>query len=180
MAATIKLKYLTDKIKARAIKETVTELNENDQACVIFSTYKEGLYNLANDLKEFNPLVLTGDVAKSEQRQGIIKSFQEDAWSNVLMGTVQALGTGYTLTRSQYVLFLNKSCVVGENEQAEDRCHRIGTNGNVSIITYVVRNTIDERVEEILRNDKMYIDKVIDGVPIFKNESSVWDILLGD
>jgi len=180
MAATIKLRFFTDTIKARAIKETIEELKENDQACVVFSMYKEALYSLANDIRKFNPLVLTGDISSAEQRQQMIKSFQEDAWSDVLIGTIQALGTGYTLTRSQYVLFLNKSWIVGENEQAEDRCHRRGTTGNVTVVTYIVRGTIDERVEDILKNDKVYIDKVIDGVPIFKNTASLWDTLLGD
>ena len=41
------------------------------------------------------------------------------------MGTVQAMGTGYTLTRSQYVVFLNKVWSPTDNEQAEDRAHRL-------------------------------------------------------
>ena len=72
------------------------------------------------------------------------------------------------MTRSQYVVFLNKMWICTDNEQAEDRCHRRGTTGSVTVISVIVKNSIDERVEEILANDKMYIDKVVDGIPVFK------------
>lgn len=171
VAITIRLRQFTDKVKLRAIKETIEELAENDQPCVIFSTYKEALYMLIDEIKDYNPLLLTGDITDAAKKQAVIRAFQEEKKSNVLVGTIQAMGTGYTLTRSQYVLFLNKSWTVTDNEQAEDRCHRRGTTGNVTIISFIVKNTIDERVEEILENDKTYIDKVIDGVPIFKVDS---------
>ena len=166
--ATVKLRLFTDKIKARAIKEIIEELQDNDNPCVIFSMYKEGLYTLQKELAEYNPLLLTGDITSASKKQEIINAFQEEKRSDVLMGTIQAMGTGYTLTRSQYVVFLNKMWICTDNEQAEDRCHRRGTTGSVTVISVIVKNSIDERVEEILANDKMYIDKVVDGIPVFK------------
>lgn len=166
--ATVKLRLFTDKIKARAIKEIIEELQDNDNPCVIFSMYKEGLYTLQKELAEYNPLLLTGDITSASKKQEIINAFQKEKRSDVLMGTIQAMGTGYTLTRSQYVVFLNKMWICTDNEQAEDRCHRRGTTGSVTVISVIVKNSIDERVEEILANDKMYIDKVVDGIPVFK------------
>ncbi len=96
------------------------------------------------------------------------------------MGTIQAMGTGYTLTRSQYVVFLNKAWSPTDNEQAEDRAHRRGTTGNVTIISVVVKNSIDEKVEEILKNDKLYIDKVVDGIPLWRNNGDLFKYLMED
>lgn len=180
--ATIKLRLFTDKIKTRALKNTITSLIEdNEQPCVVFSMYKEGLYILQEELKDFKPLLLTGDILKAEDKQKVIKAFQDEKESNVLMGTIQAMGTGYTLTRASYVNFLNKSWTVTDNIQAEDRCHRRGTTGSVTVVTYIVKNSVDERVEEILANDKIYIDKVVDGVPIFKmNNKQIFDEIMRD
>lgn len=179
--ATIKLRLFTDQVKIRAIKELVDELQDNDNPSVIFSMYKEGLYRLEEELIQYRPLLLTGDITKPEKKQMLINDFQDNRTSDIIMGTIQAMGTGYTLTRAQYVIFLNKSWTCTDNEQAEDRCHRRGTTGSVTVITVVVKGTVDERVEEILENDKMYIDKVVDGVPVFKmSNKQIFDKLMED
>lgn len=179
--AIIPLRMFTDTVKVRALKEKLDELIENEEASVIFSMYKPGIYMLQEELKDYRPLVVTGDETKTQNRQLTVNAFQDGTISDIIMGTIQVLGTGYTLTRSQYVHFLNKSWVVTDNEQAEDRCHRRGTTGSVTILSYIVKDSVDERVEEILANDKMYIDKVVDGIPVFKMDAkAIFNKLMED
>ena len=47
--------------------------------------------------------------------------------------------------------------------QAEDRAHRIGTKGTVNIITLVCKNTIDERIEELVEKKGQIADALVDG-----------------
>ena len=178
--ATLRLRQFTDKVKTEAVKEIVDQLADNNEPCIIFSCFKDGLYELQNKLKEYNPLLLTGDITNTEDKQKVVDDFQVNKKSNVIMGTIQAMGTGYTLTRSQYVVFLNKAWSPTDNEQAEDRAHRRGTTGNVTIISVVVKNSIDEKVEEILKNDKLYIDKVVDGIPLWRNNGDLFRYLMED
>lgn len=178
--ATLRLRQFTDKVKTEAVKEIVDQLADNNEPCIIFSCFKDGLYELQNKLKEYNPLLLTGDITNTEDKQKVVDDFQVNKKSNVIMGTIQAMGTGYTLTRSQYVVFLNKAWSPTDNEQAEDRAHRRGTTGNVTIISVVVKNSIDEKVEEILKNDKLYIDKVVDGIPLWRNNGDLFKYLMED
>lgn len=168
LAATTKLRQFTDQLKLKAVQATVIDLHDNDEACAIFSCFKSPIYELESQLKHYNPLILTGDIKKDDEKQNIVNTFQTNKRHSAIIGTIQAMGTGFTLTRASYVLFLNKSWIVGDNDQAEDRCHRIGTEKNVTIVSFIVKHTIDERVEEILANDKLYISKVIDGAPLFK------------
>lgn len=178
--ATLRLRQFTDKVKTKAVKEIVDQLADNNEPCIIFSCFKDGLYELQNTLTEYNPLLLTGDITNTEDKQKVVDDFQVNKKSNVIMGTIQAMGTGYTLTRSQYVVFLNKAWSPTDNEQAEDRAHRRGTTGNVTIISVVVKNSIDEKVEEILKNDKLYIDKVVDGIPLWRNNGDLFKYLMED
>lgn len=178
--ATLRLRQFTDKVKTEAVKEIVDQLADNNEPCIIFSCFKDGLYELQNTLTEYNPLLLTGDITNTEDKQKVVDDFQVNKKSNVIMGTIQAMGTGYTLTRSQYVVFLNKAWSPTDNEQAEDRAHRRGTTGNVTIISVVVKNSIDEKVEEILKNDKLYIDKVVDGIPLWRNNGDLFKYLMED
>lgn len=178
--ATLRLRQFTDKVKTKAVKEIVDQLADNNEPCIIFSCFKDGLYELQNTLTEYNPLLLTGDITNTEDKQKVVDDFQVNKKSNVIMGTIQAMGTGYTLTRSQYVVFLNKAWSPTDNEQAEDRAHRRGTTGNVTIISVVVKNSIDEKVEEMLKNDKLYIDKVVDGIPLWRNNEDLFKYLMED
>jgi SNF2 family DNA or RNA helicase len=178
--ATIKLRQFTDQVKVKAIKSLVEELKDDGNSTVIFSQYRDGLFVLKEELTErgtYEPFIMTGDDAV-EVRQKMVKEFQESAVPRTIMGTIATMGTGYTLTKSSYVIFLNKDWTVGNNAQAEDRCHRIGTTSTVNVISVIVKDSVDERVEEILENDQFYIDQVVDGVIRFKNTTDVLTKLL--
>ena len=43
---------------------------------------------------------------------------------------------------------MDKAWNSGDNAQAEDRAHRIGTVGAVNVISMVAKGTIDEAVED--------------------------------
>lgn len=81
----------------------------------------------------------------------------------VAIGTIGAMGTGLTLNKASYVFFMDKAWNSGDNAQAEDRAHRIGTVGAVNVISMVAKGTIDEAVEDYLLENKDLIDRVVDG-----------------
>lgn len=65
--------------------------------------------------------------------------------------------------QASYVFFMDKAWNSGDNAQAEDRAHRIGTVGAVNVISMVAKGTIDEAVEDYLLENKDLIDRVVDG-----------------
>ena len=67
------------------------------------------------------------------------------------------------LFRSSYVFFIDKLWNSGENAQAEDRAHRIGTAGTVNVISMVAKGSVDEGVEEYLLENQDLFDRVVDG-----------------
>lgn len=80
-----------------------------------------------------------------------------------VIGTIGAMGTGLTLNKASYVFFVDKLWNSGENAQAEDRAHRIGTAGTVNVISMVAKGSVDEGVEEYLLENKELFDRVVDG-----------------
>ena len=87
----------------------------------------------------------------------------ENPHCKVAIGTIGAMGTGLTLNKASYVFFMDKAWNSGDNAQAEDRAHRIGTVGAVNVISMVAKGTIDEAVEDYLLENKDLIDRVVDG-----------------
>lgn len=67
--------------------------------------------------------------------------------------TTGAGGVGLTLTAARTVVFLQRPWSLVDAIQAEDRCHRIGSevHDSIEVIDVVARNTIDSRVRAVLR-----------------------------
>ncbi len=95
----------------------------------------------------------------------------------VIIGTTGAMGTGITLTAGSTVIFLDSPWNRALKEQAEDRAHRIGTTSNVNVITLVCKNTIDERIEDLVMQKGKMSDALVDGKIQF-NRDAVIDFLL--
>lgn len=84
------------------------------------------------------------------ERDLALKQFQNGEL-RILLYTIQAGGTGLTMTRADTQVFLQRSWSMIENKQAEDRVHRIGSeiHESVNIIDLITRGTVEEK--QILR-----------------------------
>lgn len=88
------------------------------------------------------------------------------------------MGAGLTLTAGQTMIFMDDAWNKGTKEQCVDRIHRIGTNGTVNIYTFVCKNTIDERIEDVIYNKSKITDYLIDGEVEENNLNTVLNFLL--
>lgn len=157
---------LSDKVQESAkmerMIELVQEIVESGQKAIIFSNW-ESITSVAKEkLKAYNPAYITG-ATKADERMKEVDRFQTDDKCRVIIGTIGAMGTGLTLTAAQNVIFLDSPWNMALKAQAEDRAHRIGTKGTVNIITLVCKNTIDERIEELVEKKGQIADALVDG-----------------
>lgn len=169
LSCTLRLRQLTgglfteDNPKLERIKDMLDEeIIPNGYKAIIFSQWEQITSLYVEALKEYNPIYITGKVSP-EERQKEVERFQTDPDCKIAIGTIGAMGTGLTLNRASYVFFVDKLWNSGENSQAEDRAHRIGTVGTVNIISMVAKGSIDEGVEEYLVENKDLFDRIVDG-----------------
>lgn len=129
---------------------------------IIFSNWTKVINPLYIKLSSlgYNPALVTG-----ESKDPIVEmnKFQSDNTCKVILGTTPALGTGYTLTAANTVIFIDEPWSKAIKDQAEDRCHRIGTKGTVNIITLICKDTIDERIHQIIKDKGELSDRIVDG-----------------
>ena len=128
---------------------------------VIFSTFKQTVYELAERLKQYKIVIATGD-QKDFEIENAKKQFQEDSSTQVFIGTWQKCGTGITLTAASYLIFMDTPFTEAEFTQASDRIYRIGTKESVFIYNLVTRYTVDERVLELVTDKGAIADYVVD------------------
>lgn len=63
--------------------------------------------------------------------------------------------------------------------QAEDRAHRVGQALPVHIYRYTCERTIEERIEEILRDKQMLFDEYVDDVTLDLSRALTREELFG-
>ena len=153
-----------DDIKSAKIERTIDlakQILENNEKVVIFSEFKKPLNIIMTELKEYNPLLCTGDVNDDIISQNIY-NFQNNDTNKVMCATISKMGTGITLTKASYAIFMDSSWTAAVNHQAEDRIYRIGSESPVFIYYLWTTGTIDEHVKEIVDDKDAISDFVID------------------
>ena len=165
---------IKESAKLDRLEEIVEELVENGEKAIIFSNWTDMTGPTMERLKRFNPAIITGETKDRKAQQ---ERFMTDSRCKVIIGTIGAMGTGLTLTAASTVIFLDSPWNRANKEQAEDRAHRIGTTSNVNIITLVCKDTIDERIEELINKKGAMADALVDGKVDF-DRAEVIDFLL--
>lgn len=155
-----------DDAKFKRVKEIIDEsIVPNGDKVILFTQYEQVANIYKEALAEYNPAYIVGKVSV-EDRQKEVNRFQNDDSCKVAIGTIGAMGTGLTMTAASYVIFIDKDWAQTNNEQAEDRAHRIGTQKNVTIISMVAKDTVDEHIEDVLKEKSMMFDNIVEGKAI--------------
>lgn len=172
---------LSSTVTKSAKMDRMEELVEDEVSvggkAIIFSNWSEMTNVIRHKLKKYNPAYITGEVG-SVQRIEEKDRFQNDPNCKVMIGTIGALGTGFTLTAAQLVIFVDEPWNRGIKDQAEDRAHRIGTRGTVRVVTILTRDTVDEGVYNLVQKKGKMADLLVDGKVDGKNVDNVLSYLL--
>lgn len=163
--------------KMDRMEELVDEAVENGKKVVIFSNWTQMTLPIYNRLAvKYHGTYITGEV-DSEQRAEHVRRFQEDDDCKFVVGTIGAMGTGLTLTAGTVEIFMDEPWNRANKEQAEDRCHRVGTTENVTIYTLVCKDTIDEKINQLVERKGAMADALVDG-KIAMDKGQLLDFLI--
>ena len=155
--------------KVERAAEIATDLLETGEKVVVFSMFKESVQALATMLVKYNPLICTGDYTE-QQIKSSVEAFQNDPNSKLLIGTHQKMGTGFTLNSASYLICIDTPWTDASLSQSTDRIWRITNKYPAYVTILTCKDTIDERVREIVETKKDLSDYMIDGV---ENELAV-------
>ena len=169
---------ITESAKLDRMEELVENCTSNDEKVIIFSNWTQMTDAICNKLKSsgHNVGVITGETPDSS-RQEIVDIFQNSSDLSVLVGTIGAMGTGLTLTAATTVIFVDEPWNKALFDQAVDRAHRIGQKNNITIYSIMCKDTIDERIHNLIYKKGAMSDAIIDG-KVVGNKNEVFDYLL--
>ena len=178
---------IQESAKLDRLVDIVEETISNGQKCLVFSNWTQMTDAIDKKFAEVKhpnnnafisayTALITGETP-DDKRQGIVEAFQNTDDLQVLIGTIGAMGTGLTLTAATVVIFVDEPWNKALFDQAVDRVHRIGTKSNITIYSLMCKDTIDERIHDIIYKKGAMSDAIIDG-KILNNKGMVIDYLL--
>lgn len=168
---------IKESAKLDRLEDLVEEVTANKKKCVVFSNWTQMTDEIMNRLAKYNPAIITGETSDAD-RMTMVQKFQTDPTCKVIVGTIGAMGTGLTLTAGTSVIFLDEPWTMAAKQQAIDRCHRIGTTQKITIHTIMCKDTIDERIHDIVEKKGMMSDALIDGKMV-GNKTEILNYLIG-
>ncbi|MBS0293792.1 MAG: DEAD/DEAH box helicase [Proteobacteria bacterium] len=148
--------------RLREIAETVAARQEK---MLVFTQFQETTAPLAAFLGGVfgrEGLVLHGGTPVARRRE-LVKRFQEDDQVPFFVLSIKAGGSGLNLTAASHVVHFDRWWNPAVENQATDRAYRIGQHRNVLVHKFIVRGTIEERIDALIQAKQQLVQDVVEG-----------------
>jgi SNF2 family DNA or RNA helicase len=146
--------------KLDCLEAELEEIQASGKKSLVFSQWVETLGRLEKRLARFGALEYHGGMSTAA-RDEAIRRFKHDKKHNVLLLSYGAGAVGLNLQFSQYVFLFDRWWNPAIEDQAINRAHRIGAAGAVTVTRYLSADTIEERIDEVLRKKRDLSDTIL-------------------
>lgn len=151
-------KYLSNRMVPHTIKFVDRCLAKNEKV-VIVCCYDEELYTLRDYYKDI--CVIYNGKMSSKEKDKAKDEFINNPDIKVIIGNIDSIGVGLTLTVSRVLIFNNFSFVPGICRQTEDRIYRIGQQREVFIFYQFFKDTQYEKMWNTVLRKELTINQII-------------------
>jgi len=142
--------------KVPTLLQMIEPYEEAGEPLVVFSAHRAPVDALA----ERAGWARISGSESAEQRAETVRRFQAGELRGVAC-TIQAGGTGLTLTRASTMIFVDLAWTPADNAQAADRIHRIGQAEACLYLSLVMEHPVERRVAKLLSAKARLIAKTI-------------------
>jgi SNF2 family DNA or RNA helicase len=139
--------------KLDCLQAELEEVQASGRKALVFSQWVETLGRLEGALGRFGALQYHGGMSTTA-RDEAIRRFKHEKKHSVLLLSYGAGAVGLNLQFSQYVFLFDRWWNPAIEDQAINRAHRIGAVGAVTVTRFLSVDTIEERIDEVLRTKR--------------------------
>ncbi len=150
--ALMKMRYATlgnerSSAKLSRFEDLMDDYRERGEKVVVFSFFLKALDQVGSSITE--TFRLDGSVPVP-RRQQIIEEFNRKRGFAAMIAQIEAGGVGINLQSASSVIILEPQLKPTTEWQAIKRVHRMGQSRRVIVHRLLARNTVDERIHELL------------------------------
>lgn len=155
---TSRIRHQTALAKLPMVMDHLVNVLESESKVVIFGYHHGVIDGLEEGLKDYGVVVVDGRTVMGA-RQKAVELFQTSPHTRVIVGSIGAMGVGWTLTAASYVAFAELDWVPGNISQAEDRLHRIGQHNSVLVQHLMLNGSMDGRMAKTIVAKQRVIER---------------------
>jgi SNF2 family DNA or RNA helicase len=162
--------YTEDSGKHDLIIDYIRNLVAEGHKALIFSSFVKHLelYTAYCDEAGLPYTMLTGEVPQ-QQREAVIKKFQDDPLVHLFFISIKAGGFGLNLTSADYVFILDPWWNPAVEEQALSRAHRMGQKKKVFVYRFITKDTLEEKIHLLQDKKSQLAENFINNNNPFKS-----------
>jgi superfamily II DNA or RNA helicase len=151
--------------KLPVLVELLREAVEGGHKCLVFTHFLQSIEEIADEFSRqgIGYLTITGS---TNDRGKVVREFEQGNASSALIMTIKTGGVGLNLVSADTVFIYEPWWNLAAEQQAIDRCHRIGQRKTVTSYRLITKGTIEEKMSQLQQLKKGIFDQVLasDGV----------------
>lgn len=149
--------------KLERLKEMLEEVLEEGDSALIFTQFAQMGKLIKPYLEQtflHDVLFLYGELSR-EKREAMIARFQNNEGPALFILSLKAGGFGLNLTKANHVFHFDRWWNPAVENQATDRCFRIGQKKNVMVHKFICQGTMEEKIDEMLEKKRELVEMII-------------------
>jgi SNF2 family DNA or RNA helicase len=142
------VKYHGEPPKITTLVEALTEIIEGGSSALVFTQFLATFERIRSSLSKAK--IPYFDISGSDSRlarEKKLRAFQEQQGGSVMLMTLKTGGVGLNLTKASYVFHIEPWWNPAVENQATDRAHRIGQAETVQVYRYLIKESVEEKIE---------------------------------
>ena len=153
--------YDGDSAKLESCMDLVESAIDGEHRILIFSQFTSMLDIISEELEKrgIEFYMITGATPKKERLE-LVRAFNESKVP-VFLISLKAGGTGLNLTGADIVIHYDPWWNVAAQNQATDRAHRIGQTKKVTVYKMIVKNSIEEKIQQLQEAKQDLADSIV-------------------
>lgn len=145
--------------KIKALFGQLEQVAEEGHKALVFTNFRSTLEAIETGLHDrgLKCFTISGSTSKAK-REKVLKEFESCKEAAVLGMTLKTGGVGLNLTCANYVFHIEPWWNPAAEAQATDRAHRMGQKQKVQVYRYIMKDSIEEKIELLKGRKNMAID----------------------
>ncbi len=151
-----------DSGKFERLREVCENIYRKRERVIIFTQFREmtgPLDIFLESIFKHRGLVIHGGTAVKKRKE-IVEKFQGHEYVPYMVLSIKAGGVGLNLTKANHVIHFDRWWNPSVENQATDRAFRIGQMKNVIVHKFIMRGTIEEKID-LMIEDKIKLSEEI-------------------
>jgi SNF2 family DNA or RNA helicase len=149
--------------KFERLAADLEEVAASGRKAIVFSQWVSALEVLGERLARLRPSMYHGQVPP-KHRDAVLEQFRDDSARHVMLLSYGAGGVGLNLQFAEYVFLFDRWWNPAVEDQAINRAHRIGAAGPVTVTRFLALDTIEQRIDQVLREKRELFDTIFSDV----------------